>query len=271
MALCSPCALYTLLMKLVRFDQGKWGILEGETIYQTDGPGGNPTGDAFDIGSVQLRPPAEPSKIVCVGRNYLEHIRELGNDFGNNLPKEPGLFLKGLNTLADPANPASPDNTGEAVPYPSFTSLLHYEGELAVVIGSQMKNVPEDRALEHVLGYTCALDVTARDVQKTDLQWVRAKSSDKFCPLGPWLVTDLEPQKTTVRTYINDQLRQEAPTSMMIFSVPKVLSYISSFMTLEPGDVVLTGTPEGVGELKRGDKVVVAVEGLGDLHTRIAH
>ena len=252
-------------MNLVRFDGGQWGILEGETITETDSPGGNPTGRSFDIGSVRLRPPAEPSKIVCVGRNYLDHIKEMGNDFGNNLPKEPGLFLKGLNTLADPGNPASPDNSGEAVPYPSFTNLLHYEGELAVVIGSRMKNVSEAEALNHV----CALDVTARDVQKTDLQWVRAKSSDKFCPLGPWLVTDLDPAKTTVRTYVNGELRQEAPTSMMIFSVPKVLSYISSFMTLEAGDVVLTGTPEGVGELKRGDKVIVAVEGVGKLHTRV--
>lgn len=256
-------------MKLVRFDEGKWGILEGEIIRETDSPGGNPTGVTFDLGSVRLRPPATPSKVVCVGRNYLDHIKEMGHDFGNSLPKEPGLFLKGLNTLADPANPAAPDSSGEAVPYPSFTSLLHYEGELAVVIGSRISKVSEEAALEHVLGYTCALDVTARDVQKTDLQWVRAKSSDKFCPLGPWLVTDLDPANTTVRTYINGELRQEAPTSMMIFSVPKVLSYISGFMTLEPGDVVLTGTPEGVGELRRGDRVIVAVEGVGELHTRV--
>ena len=256
-------------MNIVRFDAGQWGILEGETISETDSPGGNPTGRSFDIGSVRLRPPAYPSKIVCVGRNYLDHIKEMGHDFGNNLPKEPGLFLKGLNTLASPANPSSPDSTGEAVPYPSFTTMLHYEGELAVVIGSRMKNVSEADALGHVLGYTCALDVTARDVQKTDLQWVRAKSSDRFCPMGPWLETSLDPGKTTVRTYINGELRQEAPTSMMIFSVPRILSYISGFMTLEAGDVVLTGTPEGVGELKRGDKIIVAVEGVGDLHTRV--
>jgi 2-keto-4-pentenoate hydratase/2-oxohepta-3-ene-1,7-dioic acid hydratase in catechol pathway len=139
------------------------------------------------------------------------------------------------------------------------------------VIGRRMKNVPESEALEHVLGYTCALDVTARDKQKTDLQWVRAKSADKFCPLGPWLVTSLDPQNTTLRTYINSELRQEAHTSLMIFPVAKILSYISSFMTLEPGDVVLTGTPEGVGELKPGDLVEVAIEGIGDLHTRIGH
>jgi 2-keto-4-pentenoate hydratase/2-oxohepta-3-ene-1,7-dioic acid hydratase in catechol pathway len=258
-------------MKLVRFDAGQWGILEGELIHETDGPAGNPTGRHFDLGGVTLLAPAIPSKIVCVGRNYLDHIREMGHDFGGDLPKEPGLFLKAPNALAHPANPARPEQSGDAVPYPSFTNLLHYEGELAVVIGRRMKNVPESEALEHVLGYTCALDVTARDKQKTDLQWVRAKSADKFCPLGPWLVTSLDPQNTTLRTYINGELRQEAHTSLMIFPVAKILSYISSFMTLEPGDVVLTGTPEGVGELKPGDLVEVAIEGIGDLHTRIGH
>lgn len=147
-------------------------------IHETDGPAGNPTGREFDIGGVTLLVPATPSKIVCVGRNYLDHIKEMGND-SDNLPKEPGLFLKGLNTLANPANPARPHTSGDVVPYPSFTSLLHYEGELAVVIESRMHKVPEDRALDHVLGYTCALDVTARDKQKTDLQWVRAKSADR--------------------------------------------------------------------------------------------
>jgi len=256
-------------MKLVRFNAGQWGILEGEVIRETDGPAGNPTGRNFDLGTVTLRVPATPTKIVCVGRNYLEHIKEMGHLTSTDLPKEPGLFLKGLNTLADPANPARPDHSGDAVPYPGFSSLLHYEGELAVVIGRRMSQVSEDQALDYVLGYTCALDVTARDVQKTDLQWVRAKSADKFCPLGPWLVTSLEPQNTTVRTYVNGELRQEAHTSLMIFPVTRVLSYISQFMTLEPGDVVLTGTPEGVGELRQGDRVEVAIEGIGDLHTRI--
>lgn len=254
-------------MMLVRFGAGRWGVLEGELIRETDGPAGNPTGQRYDLGSVTLLAPAAPTKIVCVGRNYLDHIKEMGHD--SDLPKEPGLFLKGLNTLAHPANPAHPDQSGDLVPYPSFTELLHYEGELAVVIERRMQKVSEEAALDYVLGYTCALDVTARDKQKTDLQWVRAKSADKFCPLGPWLVTSLDPQNTTLRTYLNGELRQEAHTSLMIFPVAKILSYISQFMTLEPGDVVLTGTPEGVGELKRGDHVEVAIEGIGDLHTRV--
>jgi 2-keto-4-pentenoate hydratase/2-oxohepta-3-ene-1,7-dioic acid hydratase in catechol pathway len=255
-------------MKLVRFGAGRWGILEGEMIRETDGPAGNPTGNRYDLGGVTLLAPATPTKIVCVGRNYLDHIKEMGHD--TSLPEEPGLFLKGPNALAHPANPARPNQSGDAVPYPSFTQLLHYEGELAVVIERRMQKVSEEEALDYVLGYTCALDVTARDKQKTDLQWVRAKSADKFCPLGPWLVTSLDPQNTTLRTYVNGDLRQEAHTSLMIFPVARILSYISGFMTLEPGDVVLTGTPEGVGELKRGDQVEVAIEGIGDLHTRIA-
>lgn len=246
-------------MLIVRFNQGGWGVLEGEYVIETDGPGGNPTGRQFELPSVRLRAPATPSKIVCVGRNYLDHIKEMGNDSGD-LPKEPGIFLKGPNTLADP---------DEAVPYPHFTENLHYEGELAVIIGRRMKNVSESEALDGVLGYTCALDLTARDRQKTDLQWVRAKSADKFLPLGPWIETHLDPQDTVLRTYVNGELRQEAHTSLMIFQVAKVLAYVSEFMTLEPGDVLITGTPEGVGPLQRGDRVEVAIEGVGTLHTRI--
>lgn len=258
-------------MKIVRFDDGKWGILEGEAIHETDSPGGNPTGYEYDLGSVRLRAPANPRTIVCVGRNYLDHIKEMGHQISNdsNLPKEPGLFLKGFNTLADPANPARPETSGDVIPYPDFTSNLHYEGELALVIGYRTHKVSEAEALDHVLGYTCALDVTARDAQKSDLQWVRAKSSDKFCPLGPWLKTSFDPGDTVLRTYVNGELRQEAHTSLMIFSVPRIISYISQFMTLEPGDLVLTGTPQGVGELNRGDQIEVAIEGIGDLHTHV--
>jgi 2-keto-4-pentenoate hydratase/2-oxohepta-3-ene-1,7-dioic acid hydratase in catechol pathway len=255
-------------MRLVRFEAGRtsWGVLEGTTIRQTAGPGQSPTGTWFELSQVKLLAPATPSKIVCVGRNYLDHIKELGNDA--NLPKEPGLFLKGPNTLANPANPELPES-GDLVPYPSFTELLHYEGELALVIGKPMQQVPEAQALDHVLGYTCALDITARDKQKTDLQWVRAKSADKFCPLGPWLETKLDPQNVNLRTYINGQIRQNANTNQMIFSVAQILAYISSFMTLEAGDVVLTGTPEGVGELNKGDLIEVAVEGIGSLRTQV--
>jgi len=193
---------------------------------------------------------------VAVGRNYPAHAREMGHD----PDPEPGLFLIAPNALVP--------HEGE-IPYPKWTRELHYEGELAVVVGREMRGVSEDRALGYVLGYTAANDVTARDRQRTDLQWVRAKSADGFLPLGPWVETDLDPAAASVRTYVNGELRQEGNTSEMLFSVARVLSYISEFMTLYPGDVVLTGTPAGVGPLAVGDVVEVAVEGVGTLRNRV--
>jgi len=159
---------------------------------------------------------------------------------------------------------------GDDIPYPSWTQDLQYEGELAVVIGQRMRNVSAEEALDHVLGYTCAVDVTARDKQRTDLQWVRAKSADGFCPVGPWLETDVDPRDVGLRTVVNGQVRQEARTSDMIFPVAEVLSYVSRFMTLNPGDLVLTGTPEGVGRLEVGDVIEVSVEGVGTLVNQVA-
>ncbi len=245
-------------MKMLRFrrnGEAQWGWLVGEAhvtpLRQLDG---QPAGEVFPIGDVEVLPPADPSKIVCVGRNYSEHIKEMGNSFGEDLPKEPGLFLKAPNTLAA---------SGAQIAYPSWSSELHYEGELAVVIGQTASKVAQEEALSYVLGYTNALDLTARDKQKTDLQWIRAKSADRFLPLGPLLETEMDPASTVVRTWVNDELRQEAGTEQMIFPVSQVVSYVSSFMTLEPGDVLLTGTPSGVGPLSRGDRVRVEVEGIG--------
>ena len=246
-------------MRVVRFNRGAWGTVEEERVRVTRGPCGVCTGQTFALSEVRLLPPARPTKIVCVGRNYREHILEMGH--AEALPAEPGLFLKAPNTLASP---------GVEIPYPPFTKLLHYEGELAAVIGRRMKAVPEEEALEYVLGYTCALDLTARDRQKSDLQWVRAKSADGFLPLGPWIETQLNPQALSVRTYVNGELRQDGRTEDMIFPVSHLLAYVSGFMTLVPGDVVVTGTPAGVGEIHRGDTVEVAVEGIGTLGVRIA-
>lgn len=243
-------------MKIVRFDQGSWGVLEGEEIRITRGPAGPFTGKKLPVAAVKLLPPAKPTKIVCVGRNYRKHAEEMGEE----VPPEPWLFLKAPNALAAP---------GALIPYPTFTQSLHYEGELAVVIGRRMRHVPEEKALSHVFGYTCALDLTARDRQKTDLQWIRAKSADLFCPLGPWVETELDPTDLRLQTFVNGEIRQDARTSAMIFSIPTVLAYISTFMTLEPGDVFLTGTPEGVGELRVGDEVAVEIEGIGKLSVRI--
>ncbi|MEM0896822.1 MAG: fumarylacetoacetate hydrolase family protein, partial [Verrucomicrobiota bacterium] len=174
---------------------------------------------------------------------------------------EPGLFLKSVQALSHP---------GDAIPFPNWTNDLHYEGELAIVIGREMKKIRPENALDHVLGYTAACDVTARDRQRVDMQWTRAKSADGFCPAGPWLETDLDPSALGVQTRVNGELRQDGNTRDMIFDVPEILSYISTFLTLVPGDLLLTGTPEGVGPLQPGDLVEVTVEGIGTLANPVA-
>ena len=244
-------------MKILRFGSGQYGVLEGPWVYATEGPLGKRTGERYQLASLELLVPAEPTKIVAVGKNYLGHVREMG---GEAPPPEPGLFLIAPNALLP---------HGGTIPYPDWTNELHYEGELAVVIGRTMRNVPEEEALAYVLGYTAANDVTARDRQRTDLQWVRAKSADGFLPLGPWIETDLDPSRLAVHVGANGELRQEGNTADLIFSVPRILAYISRFMTLYPGDVVLTGTPEGVGPLAVGDVVEVSVEGVGTLRNPV--
>ncbi len=250
-------------MKIARIhfaNQNHWAELEGETLHLLEGLQLPRTGQTVALEQATLLAPAEPSKIVCVGRNYLDHIKEMGNLIDDTLPKEPGLFLKAPNTLANP---------GSSVAHPTWTTELHFEGELALVMGKRAKNIDEKQALEHIFGYTCALDLTARDKQKADLQWTRGKSADDFCPLGPWLETNLDPLTAQVQTKVNGTVRQAASTTLMIFNVPQIVAYISSFMTLEPGDVVLTGTPAGVGKLERGDLVQVTVSGIGTLETHI--
>ncbi|HOJ82166.1 MAG TPA: fumarylacetoacetate hydrolase family protein [Acetomicrobium flavidum] len=252
-------------MRIARFMDGKgivrWGIVEEEEIKETKGLKGPYTGEKYPLKGVRLLAPAEPTKIVCVGKNYVDHIEEMDGEV-DQLPKEPGLFLKAPNALADP---------GEVIPYPHFTNEFHYEGELAVVIAKPMKMVSDEEALNYVLGYTCAFDLTARDAQRKDLQWIRAKSADKFCPLGPWIETDLDPTDLGIKTEVNGQVRQNSRTSLMIFSLKKILSFTSSFMTLLPGDVVLTGTPSGVGELHVGDVAAVTIEGIGTLQISVGH
>ena len=242
-----------------------WGqIKDGdaqETVQLTDGMQGERSGQTLPLSELSLLAPAEAGKIVCVGRNYVDHIRELGNMFPDqSLPAEPGLFLKGANALAEP---------GGTVNAPDWSENFHFEGELALVIGRRASQLTPGNALEYVLGYTCGLDLTARDRQKTDLQWFRAKAADRFCPLGPWLQTTLNPGDLRVQTRVNGQTRQDSRTSHMIFGVTEILVYITKYVTLEPGDVVLTGTPDGVGGLHSGDQVEVEVEGVGVLRTHI--
>lgn len=250
-------------MKLLRglFD-GRiiWAEVEGERALVRSAMAGERTGEELPLSGIRPLAPAEPTKIVCVGRNYLDHIKEMGNLVGGDLPKEPGIFLKGPNALAA---------SDEVVAYPDWTESFHFEGELAMVIGTRAQHLIPENALSHVAGYTCGLDLTARDKQKSDLQWFRAKAADRFCPLGPVLETELDPGDLRVQTRVNGETRQDGRTSMMIFDPVSILTYITRFVTLEVGDVVLTGTPEGVGPLSRGDRVEVEVEGIGTLVTLI--
>jgi len=242
------------------FDGVHWGEVEGGRVRQLAGMLGRPTGQVDDLSEVTLLAPCDPRVIVCVGKNYAKHVAEMGGS-ADDLPREPGIFLKGLNALSGP---------GDDIPYPSWTKELHYEGELAVVVARTMRDVAPDDALGHVLGYTMAVDVTARDAQRRDLQWARAKSADGFCPVGPWLETDLDPGDLRLQTFVNGDLRQDGHTRDLIFSVPEVLSYVSRFITLEPGDVVLTGTPDGVGPLQPGDVVEVTIDAIGTLRNPVA-
>ena len=197
-----------------------------------------------------------PSKIVCVGLNYRDHAEELKME----IPEHPILFLK---------PPSSLIFHEEAIVYPFQTQELHYEAELAVVIKNRIKNISEEEAPKHILGFTCANDVTARDLQRIDGQWTRAKSFDTFCPLGPKIVSDLDPGNLEIKLYLNGEVKQRSNTSNMIFAVNYLISFISQIMTLEPEDVILTGTPPGVGPMKIGDVVEVEIEGIGRLKNKV--
>ncbi len=216
-----------------------------------------PEGATMPLDEAQLLAPVTPGKIVAVGRNYAEHAKELGNE----VPTEPILFLKPPSALLSP---------GGAIVMPVASSRVDFEGELAIVIGRRAKNVAASHWRDFVFGFTCANDVTARDLQKKDVQFTRGKGFDTFCPLGPWIETDLDPSDLAIRTRVNGETKQDGRTSQMIFHPSALVAFISGIMTLEPGDVILTGTPSGVGPLAAGDTVEVEIEGIGTLrnHTR---
>ena len=194
-----------------------------------------------------------PSKIICVGLNYKDHADELKME----LPTHPIIFLK---------PPTAVIGDGDKIIYPeNHTKELHYEGELAIIIKDKIKNITVEEANQHILGYTCANDVTARDLQRIDGQWTRAKSFDTFCPLGPEIVSNINPDNLDIKLYVNDKIRQSSNTNQMIFKPIYLVSFISQIMTLLPGDIILTGTPPGVGPMQKGDSVVVEIEGIGRL------
>jgi 2-keto-4-pentenoate hydratase/2-oxohepta-3-ene-1,7-dioic acid hydratase in catechol pathway len=215
-----------------------------------------PAGRPVPLAGVRLLAPVLPSKILGVGRNYADHARELGNE----VPATPLVFLKPSTSVVGP---------GDAVAIPADAGEVHHEAELAVVIGRLCREVPVERAADVVLGYTCANDVTSRDQQRGDGQWWRAKGADTFCPLGPWVETELDPADLRVTCTVGGQVRQDARTSAMERSVAELVAVVSASMTLLPGDVILTGTPAGVGPLVPGDEVSVTVEGIGTLTNRV--
>jgi 2-keto-4-pentenoate hydratase/2-oxohepta-3-ene-1,7-dioic acid hydratase in catechol pathway len=215
-----------------------------------------PTGETIPLDEVRLLAPVIPSKVVCVGRNYAEHAEELGSD----IPEEPLLFMKPSTAVIGPGDP---------IPLPPESGRVDHEAELAVVIGRLCRRVTEQEVPSYILGYTCGNDVTARDLQKKDGQWTRAKGFDGFCPLGPWMQTELDAGGVEVVARVNSEERQRGRTSDMIFSPAMLVSYVSRVMTLLPGDVILTGTPSGVGALAPGDRVEVEVEGIGVLANEV--
>ena len=267
-------------MRICRFttgDEPQYGVLTGELDEF-----GQPTEDArvvalagdplyvgiklldeeHPVEDVRLLAPVLPrSKVVGIGRNYAKHAAELGNE----VPAEPLMFLKPNTSVVGPGDP---------IFYPRQTENLHYEGELAVVIGRICRDVPAEQATDVIHGYTIANDVTARDLQKSDVQFTRAKGFDSFCPLGPWIETDLDPQHfmdgVRLQTHLNGDLVQDGSTRDMIFDVPTLVAHISSVMTLLPGDVILTGTPEGVGPMEVGDEVEISIDGLGTLTNKVS-
>lgn len=254
-------------MKLVRFvarekpgRSPSCGALEGEVVRELAGDIFEEpefTRRTFALGEVRLLAPCLPSKIVCVGRNYREHAQELGNP----LPQEPLLFLK------PPSSVIGPD---EPIVHPVFSRRVDYEGELGVVIARPCRRLAEGEDVRpYVLGYTCLNDVTARDLQKQDVQFTRSKGFDTFCPLGPVIATDLDATDLRIETYLNRECRQQARTSEMIFPIDAIMRFISNVMTLFPGDVIATGTPAGVGSLQPGDTVEVVIEGIGRLRNPV--
>ncbi|MFO1519904.1 MAG: fumarylacetoacetate hydrolase family protein [bacterium] len=244
-------------MKITRFEHpsgNHYGILEGQTLRKIDGDpfGTFQLGESLELSSVKLLAPCLPSKIIGVGLNYKDHIQEMGRP----TPEEPLLFLKATSSLNGPGSP---------ILLPKMSRHVEYEGELAVIIGKKTHRATEMHASDHVFGYACFNDVTARDLQKKDGQFTRAKSFDTFSCLGPWIETEIDPSKLKIETRLNGELKQNSNTSNLLFTVPRLVSFISHVMTLFPGDVITTGTPSGVAPLKNGDLVEVTIEGIGTL------
>lgn len=251
-------------MKYIRFQQGSstaYGILEGDVVKELQGDiysGATRTGREFPLSAVKLLAPCEPSKILAIGFNYAAHAAE----GGKTPPDEPVLFMKA---------PTAIIAHGDPIVLPSLDRRTDHEAELVVVMGKKCKNVPREKALEYVFGYTCGNDVSDRPIQRKDGQWVRAKSFDTFCPLGPWIETDLDPSDLSIKAVLNGEVKQDSRTSKLVFDVPFLIEFISRVMTLLPGDIIMTGTPEGVSPMKPGDVIEIVIEGIGTLRNPVVY
>lgn len=250
-------------MRIIRYDHdgaARWGVLgPDDTVFTAEGEpfvSLRPGPALGDLGDVRLLAPVTPSKIVCVGRNYADHAAE----FGNPVPAEPLIFLKPPSSIVGP---------GDDVVYPALSRRLDPEAELVAVIGRPGRRVAASEAMSLVAGYTCGNDVTARDIQKSDPQWTRGKGFDTFCPLGPWVDTEFDPADVRVTCTVDDEVRQDGRTRDFIFDIPALIAYVTAFARLEPGDVLMTGTPPGVRPVEVGNTMTVAVEGLGELTNHV--
>lgn len=238
-----------------------WGLLSDDVVEILSGPpdeGTRPDGRLIPLKETTLLAPVTPSKIICVGLNYALHVKE--SQSATKIPEEPVLFMKPPTAVIGP---------GDHIVYPPSSSRVDYEAELAVVIGRAARHVPKNDAEAFIFGYTCLNDVTARDLQKKDGQWTRGKGFDTFCPVGPWIETELDHAHTIVESFLNGEKKQSGDTADMIFPVPFLVSYVSRIMTLLPGDVISTGTPEGISPMQPGDTIEIRVSGIGSLINQI--
>jgi 2-keto-4-pentenoate hydratase/2-oxohepta-3-ene-1,7-dioic acid hydratase in catechol pathway len=235
-------------------DQDQILVLRGDPLFG----GIVPTESKVALADVRLLAPVIPrSKVVCVGKNYADHAAEMGSD----VPKEPVIFLKPNTSVIGP---------NDTIQWPRMSERVDFEGELAVVISRICKDVPAEKVDDVIFGYTIANDVTARDLQKVDGQWTRAKGFDTFCPIGPWIETEFKPGSQKIITTLNGEVKQSEPLSSMNFKIPEIIQFVSSVMTLLPGDVILTGTPAGIGPMPEGAEVTVLIEGIGSLSNRVS-
>ena len=254
-------------MKYIRFSDsefssGCYGRLQDKTVHPLDNApwaGGKEAGDARPLEQVRLLAPVAPGKIVCIGLNYHAHVS--ASHSADEAPERPLIFLKPPSSIIGP---------GEKIVHPAVSERVDYEAELGVIISKTAKDVQAEEADRYIFGFTCVNDVTARDLQKKDGQWSRAKGFDTFCPVGPWIVDELAYRDVLVEGIHNGEIKQSGRTSLMIFDIPFLISYISAVMTLNPGDLISTGTPAGIAPMVSGDKIEVRVEGIGTLENSMA-